>query len=46
MSGNRNRPDQWVAKLQRRAPRTRAELARFIDTTVLAEAQRPVARTP
>jgi hypothetical protein len=38
--------DQWVAKLQQRAPRTRTELARFIDTTVLAEAQQPVGRTP
>jgi len=38
--------DQWVAQLQQRAPRTRTELARFIDTTVLAEAQQPVGRTP
>jgi hypothetical protein len=38
--------DQWIAKLQQRAPRTRTELARFIDTTVLAEAQQPVGRTP
>ena len=32
--------DQWVATLQKRAPRTRAQLAQFIDATVLAEAQR------
>jgi NitT/TauT family transport system substrate-binding protein len=38
--------DRWVAKLQQRAPRTRTELARFIDTTVLAEAQQPVVRAP
>jgi sulfonate transport system substrate-binding protein len=38
--------DQWVAKLQQRAPRTRTELGRFIDATVLAEARQPVGRTP
>jgi NitT/TauT family transport system substrate-binding protein len=32
--------DQWVAKLQKRAPRTRAQLAPFIDASVIAEAQR------
>jgi sulfonate transport system substrate-binding protein len=32
--------DRWVAALQQRAPRTRAELASFIDTTVLRDAQR------
>jgi hypothetical protein len=33
----------WVARNQKRAPRTRATLAQFLDTTVLAEARkRPV----
>ena len=35
----------WVAKLQQRAPRTRAQLGAFIDPTVLAEARRPASRT-
>src|SRR6185503_1500974 len=30
--------DQWVARLQKRAPRTRAQLSPFIDATILAEA--------
>jgi sulfonate transport system substrate-binding protein len=32
--------EKWVAAQQNRAPRSRAELARFIDTTILQEAQR------
>ena len=32
--------EKWVAAQQNRAPRSRAELARFIDTTILEEAQR------
>jgi NitT/TauT family transport system substrate-binding protein len=36
----------WVAKLQQRAPRTRAQLAAFIEPGVLAAARRPVASTP
>ena len=36
----------WVAKLQQRTSRTRAQLAVFIDPTVLAEARRPTDRTP
>jgi NitT/TauT family transport system substrate-binding protein len=31
--------EKWVAAQQSRAPRSRAELARFIDTTILEEAQ-------
>ena len=31
--------DKWVASQQNRAPRSRAELERFIDTTILKEAQ-------
>ena len=36
--------DKWIARGQQRAPRTREQLARFIDTSVLREAQRPAAR--
>jgi NitT/TauT family transport system substrate-binding protein len=36
----------WVAKLQQRAPRTRAQLAALIEPSVLTEARRPAARTP
>ena len=36
----------WVAKLQQRAPRTRAQLAGFIDPSILTEARRPAGRTP
>jgi NitT/TauT family transport system substrate-binding protein len=32
--------EKWVAAQQNRAPRSRAELARFIDTTILEEAQK------
>ena len=32
--------EAWIAKNQKRAPRTRATLAQFIDTTVLAEARK------
>jgi sulfonate transport system substrate-binding protein len=32
--------EKWVAAQQNRAPRSRVELARFIDTTILEEAQR------
>jgi NitT/TauT family transport system substrate-binding protein len=32
--------EAWVARNQKRAPRTRAALAEFIDTTVLAEARK------
>jgi len=32
--------EKWVAAQQNRAPRSRAELAGFIDTTILEEAQR------
>ena len=32
--------EKWVAAQQNRAPRSRAELARFIDTTILEEARR------
>jgi sulfonate transport system substrate-binding protein len=38
--------ERWVAGLQRRAPRTREQLAGFIDPTVLREAQRTAGRTP
>jgi sulfonate transport system substrate-binding protein len=38
--------DRWVAALQQRAPRTREELAAFIDTGVLRDAQRLPGRTP
>jgi ABC-type nitrate/sulfonate/bicarbonate transport system substrate-binding protein len=38
--------DRWVAKFQQRAPRAREQLATFIDSSILAEAQRPLARTP
>jgi NitT/TauT family transport system substrate-binding protein len=31
--------EKWVASQQSRAPRSRAELAGFIDTTILREAQ-------
>jgi hypothetical protein len=31
--------EKWVAAQQKRAPRGRAELAGFIDTTILKEAQ-------
>ena len=31
--------EKWVAAQQNRAPRSRAELARFIDTTILEEAR-------
>ena len=31
--------EKWVALQQKRAPRTRAELAGFIDTSILKEAQ-------
>jgi NitT/TauT family transport system substrate-binding protein len=31
--------EKWVAAQQRRAPRSRAELAGFIDTSILKEAQ-------
>jgi NitT/TauT family transport system substrate-binding protein len=37
--------ERWVAGLQKRAPRTRDQLAGFIDPTVLREAQRTVGRT-
>ena len=33
--------EKWIAKGQQRAPRTREQLATFIDTSVLREAQRP-----
>jgi NitT/TauT family transport system substrate-binding protein len=32
--------DQWLAPKQQRAPRSRAELAGYIDTTILAEARK------
>jgi len=32
--------EKWVAASQKREPRTRAEIERFIDTSVLAEARR------
>ena len=31
--------EKWVAAEQKRTPRTRAELAGFIDTSILKEAQ-------
>jgi NitT/TauT family transport system substrate-binding protein len=33
--------DQWIAARQKRAPRSRTELAGYIDTSILAEARRP-----
>jgi sulfonate transport system substrate-binding protein len=36
--------EAWVARNQKRAPRTRATLAQFIDTTVLAEARKRLAQ--
>ena len=30
--------ERWIAKMQKREPRTRAQLAAFIDTSVLEEA--------
>ena len=33
--------DQWIAVRQKRAPRSRTELAGYIDTSILAEARRP-----
>jgi NitT/TauT family transport system substrate-binding protein len=33
--------DRWVATTQQRPPRTREQLATFIDTSVLAEARKP-----
>ena len=38
--------ERWVAKLQRRAPRTREQLATFIDTSVLRDARQSAGRTP
>jgi NitT/TauT family transport system substrate-binding protein len=38
--------EQWVAKLQQRAPRTRDQLATFIDTSVLREVRQSAGRTP
>ena len=37
--------ETWVARSQKRAPRTRAALAEFIDTTVLAEARKRLAQS-
>jgi NitT/TauT family transport system substrate-binding protein len=36
--------ERWVAALQQRTPRTRQELAGYIDTSILEEAQRPPRR--
>ena len=36
--------DQWIAKGQQRAPRTREQLAVFIETSVLRDAGRPAGR--
>jgi NitT/TauT family transport system substrate-binding protein len=33
--------DQWIAVRQKRAPRSRTELAGYVDTSILAEARRP-----
>jgi sulfonate transport system substrate-binding protein len=38
--------DRWVATLQQRAPRTREQLAAFIDISVLADARRSDGRAP
>ena len=38
--------EPWVATLQQRAPRTRGQLAAFIDGSVLADARRSARRTP
>ena len=38
--------EPWVATLQQRAPRTRGQLAAFIDGSVLADARRSEGRTP
>jgi NitT/TauT family transport system substrate-binding protein len=36
--------ERWVARNQKREPRTRAVLQGFLDTSVLAEARQPAAR--
>jgi NitT/TauT family transport system substrate-binding protein len=36
--------EQWVAAQQQRTPRTRSELATFIDRSILAEARQSAAR--
>jgi NitT/TauT family transport system substrate-binding protein len=38
--------DRWVATLQHRVPRSRAQLAAFIDPTVLRDARRSAGRAP
>jgi sulfonate transport system substrate-binding protein len=38
--------DRWLATLQQRSPRTRGQLAAFIDASVLAEARRSGGRAP
>lgn len=38
--------ERWVSKLQQRAPRTREQLATFIDTSALRDARQSTGRTP